>query len=191
MKRKMERGEGLLISLYLDANIIVAYCFPNDSNNQHPRILKCLKRMRSKKNIFLVASRWTMCEAESIIIKKTREMAEKEEIRGSELDFMYSEANIFMRDLWETPKLDNIDFKIREIENDISAESLLKNVGRIASLGNFRDALHCIIMNIFGTENILTFDDRDFGSFERRMGNIKAINPDNIDDFIRDISQNK
>lgn len=180
-----------MISLYLDANIIVAYYFLDDSDNQHPRILKCLRKMRSKGNIFLVASRWTVSETESAIIKKTREMAEKEGIKGNELDYMYSQANLFMRDLWETPRLGNMDFEIREIESDISAENLLTNVGRMASLGNYKDALHCVIMDIFGIKYILTFDDRHFRLFERRTENIRAINPDDINDLIYDISQNK
>lgn len=191
MKGKEKRGEEFLISLYLDANIIVAYYFLDDSDNQHPRILKCLRKMRSKGNIFLVASRWTVSETESAIIKKTREMAEKEGIKGNELDYMYSQANLFMRDLWEAPRLGNMDFEIREIDNDISAEYLLINVGRMASLGNYKDALHCVIMDIFGIKYILTFDDRHFRLFERRIENIKAINPDDIDDLIYDISQNE
>ena len=191
MKGKEKRGEEFLISLYLDANIIVAYYFLDDSDNQQPRIMKCLRKMRSKGNIFLVASRWTVSETESAIIKKTREMAEEEGIKGNELDYMYSQANLFMRNLWETPRLGNMDFEIREIESDISAENLLTNVGRMASLGNYKDALHCVIMDIFGIKYILTFDDRHFRLFERRTENIRAINPDDINDLIYDISQNK
>lgn len=132
-----------------------------------------------------------MDETERGITKKTREMGEKEKIVGNELDYMYNQANRFMRDLWIIKKLGDINFEIRKIENDISAESLLKETGKIASLGNYRDALHCVIMNIFGVGYILTFDDRDFRKFERKMENIKAINPDDIDSFICDISQNE
>lgn len=180
-----------MISLYLDANIIVAYCFPDDPDNQHDRVLRCLRKIHLKKNIFLVASRWTMSETESVIISETTKMAEEEGITGIELKSYYHEAAEFIRDLWITQRLGNIDFEIRKIEDDISAEHLLENVGSLATLGNYRDALHCVIMDIFGVGYILTFDDRDFQIFERRMENIEAINPDNIDSFISDVSQNE
>lgn len=173
-----------IIELYLDANVLIAYYFPNDDDNQHPRIKKCLRKIRSKNIISLIASRWTMDETERGITKKTREMAEDEKIVGTELDFMYSQASKFITKLWMIKRLGDIKFEIKKINRNISAETLLENVGEIASLGNYADALHYVIMNIFNIEYVLTFDEKDFKKFEKQIGNIIPINPDNINDLI-------
>jgi predicted nucleic acid-binding protein len=149
--------------------------------------LRCLEIIFENKDISLIASRWTKDETTKVIIRKTREMAEKEKIPNREYDGWFTDAYIFIEELFTDKRLGNVDFEVRSIKDDFSAEKLLIEVGKKAGFGKYTDALHCIIMNIFNIGYILTFDTNDFSAFEKKMG-IRSINPDDIEDFIQNIS---
>jgi len=185
-QRKKEKGEVLSsdIEFYLDSNIIIAYHFPKDENNQYKRILRCLKKISLRNDISLIASSWTLAETRIGIIKKTREMLDKKKITGKRADYLFDEAMRTIENLEKFPKLGDVNFKIRKIKRNITAEGLLKMVYRISSLGNITDALHCAIMNVLGIRYILTFNDKDFRIFEEHIPNIEAVNPDNINNYI-------
>lgn len=171
----------------MDANIIIAHCFQDDHDNQHERVLGCLERISKSEDISLIVSRWTIAETRKVIIRNTRIMWQEEKIPQREYDGLINDATSYIDELLIEKKIGNVDFELRETRDDISAEELLKEVGRKAGWGKYADALHCILMNIFNIEYILTFDTGDFSMFERGMS-IIPINPDDIEDFIQNVS---
>lgn len=179
------------IEFYLDSNIIVAYYFEDDDANQHERVLDCLDKISSSKDISLIASTWTMIEADNSITKRIRKKVTEKIIKDGKIaDFERKKAKKFIAHLWNDPKLGDVKFKIQrfskdtEDENFLDVEDFLDLVDDVASLGNLRDALHCVCMNHFDIKKILTFNDKDFKIFEMAMGDIKAVNPDDIDNYI-------
>lgn len=174
------------IKFYLDSNIIVAYYFDDDDANQHKRILECFSKLSSRSDVLLIASTWTMIEADNAIKKRIREKVKDDKIA----DYERKKANKFIIPLWKAQNLGNINFKIQKFsENIIDAEFLhiedfLGFVDDVAPLGNLRDALHCVIMNHFKIKKILTFNKKHFQIFENAMRDIEAVNPDDIDKYI-------
>ena len=178
------------IDFYLDSNIILAYYFKDDDANQHNRILKCLNKISSKNNISLIASSWTMIEADNAIAKKITAKVNDKELNNRKADYKRKKAKKFIARLWLESKLDNVNFKIRrfgEKRTDnyfLSLEDFFDLVDEVVPLGNLRDALHCIIMNHFKIKKILTFNVSDFKIFEEEMEDIEVISPDDIDKHI-------
>ena len=175
---------------YLDSNIIVAFYFEDDDADQHDRILKCLDKLSSKNNIILIASTWTLIEADNAIYKKISNKVDEGKMNVRIGDYKRKRAHKFITNLWENPTFDGIDFNIKKFSRDIRNEGYLHIedffglVYDVAPLGNLRDALHCIIMNHFKIKKILTFNDKDFKIFGEEMEDIEVINPDDIDKYI-------
>ena len=176
---------------YLDSNIIVAYYFEDDDANQNERILKCLNKISLEDSIILIASTWTLIEAHNAILKKISNKVDQRKMNGRIGDYERKKAHKFITNLWKNPTFDGIDFNIKKFNMDFRNEDYLHIedffglVDDVAPLGNLRDALHCVIMNHFGIKKILTFNINDFKIFEDAMGDIEAINPDDIDKYIK------
>ncbi|MCK4736782.1 MAG: type II toxin-antitoxin system VapC family toxin [Methanophagales archaeon] len=172
---------------YLDSNIIVAFYFEDDDAYQHDRILKCLDKLSSKNNIILIASTWTLIEADKAIYKKISNKVDEGKMNVRIGDYERKRAHKFITNLWGNPTFDVIGFNIKKFSMDyrnedyLPIEDFFDLVANVAPLGNLRDALHCVITNYFGIKKILTFNISDFKIFEEAMGDIEAINPDDID----------
>lgn len=177
---------------YLDSNIIVSYYFEDDDADQHNRILKCLEKISTNKNVTLIASTWTMTEANNALNKKIGEKFEKRVINNKVADYERNQASKFIRRLWINHELGSVKFEIKEFtknlgdENFLFVEDFFDLVDDVVPLGNLTDALHCVIMNNFGVEKILTFNINDFEKFEDAIKDIKAVNPDDIDKYLGD-----
>lgn len=177
------------IKFYLDSNIIVAYYFEEDDADQHKRILECFSKLSSRSGVLLIASTWTMIEVDNAIKKRIGEKVKDNKIA----DYERKKASKFVTSLWSAQDIGNINFKIQKFSENpedvefLHVEDFLGLIDDVASLGNLRDALHCVCMNCFKIRMILTFNDADFEIFKKAMRNIEAVNPDDIDKYIHNL----
>ncbi|MBU0460219.1 type II toxin-antitoxin system VapC family toxin [Patescibacteria group bacterium] len=168
--------------LYLDTCIFVAYYYDKDSRNKHQRIIDCLEKLKSHKNIQLVTSDFTFTEFLRIV-KKLKGFSMKKGYKiVNELTRLNKIGKKYQFKMVEGEDIENAkEYTLNDFFVSLQEEILnqKKEIG-------IPDSIHIVVMRNNKLKNILTFDTNNgFNNIKK----INAINPNDIDDFITKISK--
>lgn len=156
----------MTLKLYLDSCIFIAHYCQEASNDHYNRLNKFIEFVKSKENIELYASQWTLTETIKVLIvekhistKKVMEYGEKlmRESRLSDLKFHWLKVE------------DKKKYDLDEFFYNYQLKILQNRIGTA-------DIIHLVLMDLFEIKNILTFNEKDFTKFKK----IKVLKPEDV-----------